>query len=225
MKPLKQALVLLGLSAVLALSGPALAGDDNGGRTYEVTVTNLTRGQTFTPILVATHESSVRLFEVGNAASDELATLAEDGDIGPLAQLLLATGKVSDTANSGDLLGPGESVTIAVSAAGGARQVSLAAILIPTNDTFLAFRNLALPRGGSTTVSRSPAYDAGSEPNDELCVNIPGPVCGGQGASPDAGGEGVVHIQAGIHGIGNLVAAERDWRNPVAEVTIRRVSR
>lgn len=226
MKSLKEALVLLGLSAALVLSGPALADDDDDAeRAYEVTVTNLTRGQTFTPILVATHDSSVRLFELGQAASDELATLAEDGDVGPLTQALLATGKVSDTANSGGLLGPGESVTITVSADGGARQVSLAAMLIPTNDTFMAFRNLALPRDRSTTVSRAPGYDAGSEPNDELCANIPGPVCGGQGASPDAGGEGFVHIQAGIHGIGNLDAAERDWRNPVAEVTIRRASR
>ena len=75
------------------------------------------------------------------------------------------------------------------------------------------------------TVSRSPGYDAGSEPNDEDCDNIPGPVCGGEGASPDEGGEGFVHIQAGIHGIADLDPAERDWRNPVAEVTIRRVSR
>lgn len=69
----------------------------------------------------------------------------------------------------------------------------------------------------------SPAYDAGSEPNDEQCVNIPGPVCGGAGGSPDTGGEGYVHIHAGIHGIGDLVAADRDWRNPVAKVVIKRV--
>jgi hypothetical protein len=32
------------------------------------------------------------------------------------------------------------------------------------------------------------------------------------------GGERFVHIRAGIHGIGNLNAAQRDWRNPVAEI-------
>lgn len=233
MKRLVLSLSAVAVAGLLAGVPPALADDDDDdddGAVFEVTVTNLTRGQSFTPILVATHEPSVRLFEVGEAASEELATLAEGGDIGPLEQSLLDTGKVSDTANSGGLLPdgllePGESVTITVTADGAARQVSLAAMLIPTNDTFMAFRNLALPRGRSAIVGRSPGYDAGSEPNDELCENIPGPVCGGEGASPDAGGEGFVHIQAGIHGIGDLMAAERDWRNPVAEVTIRRVSR
>ena len=62
-----------------------------------------------------------------------------------------------------------------------------------------------------------------SEPNDEDCDNIPGPVCDGAGPSPGAGGEDYVHIHAGIHGIDDLVASERDWRNPVAYITITRV--
>jgi hypothetical protein len=37
------------------------------------------------------------------------------------------------------------------------------------------------------------------------------------------GGEGFVHIHAGIHGIGNLEASEYDWRNPVARITVRQV--
>ncbi|MCH6583458.1 MAG: hypothetical protein E2O37_00035 [Proteobacteria bacterium] len=70
----------------------------------------------------------------------------------------------------------------------------------------------------------SPAYDAGSETNDESCANIPGPPdgCTGAGVSPDDDGEGYVHIHAGIHGISDLIAADRDWRNPVARITIRR---
>ena len=39
---------------------------------------------------------------------------------------------------------------------------------------------------------------------------------------PVGGEQGYVHIHAGIHGIGNLVAADRDWRNPVAHISIRR---
>jgi len=35
--------------------------------------------------------------------------------------------------------------------------------------------------------------------------------------------EGYVYVDSGIHGIGDLVPAERDWRGPVAEVVIRRV--
>lgn len=47
---------------------------------------------------------------------------------------------------------------------------------------------------------------------------------------PEAGGalrgeEVNVHIHAGIHGIGNMNAAIRAWRNPVAKITIRRARR
>ena len=32
-----------------------------------------------------------------------------------------------------------------------------------------------------------------------------------------------LHIHAGIHGVGDLDAATRDWRNPVALITVRRL--
>lgn len=224
MRMLKAILIPLGLAGALGLAQPATAGH-NGKATYEVTITNLTRGQSFTPILVATHRSGLRVFSAGTAASDELATLAEDGDIVPLSQALRASGKVSDIEDSGGLLDPGQSVTVTVTASRWARSFSLAAMLIPTNDAFMGVTNVALPRGRAPLVLRGPAYDAGSEPNDEDCANIPGPVCGGTGASPEAGGEGLVHIHAGIHGIGDLIAADRDWRNPVVQVVVRRVFR
>ena len=64
--------------AALALlaSTPALA-QNQPGVTYEVTITNLTPGQTFTPILAATHRSSISFFELGQPASDQIAELAE----------------------------------------------------------------------------------------------------------------------------------------------------
>lgn len=228
MRHLITSLALVGLASTLALSGPALA-DDDDGKFFEVTITNITRGQTFTPILVATHESGVKLFTLGAPAGEELATLAEDGNPGPLATLP----EFSNTADSGGLLMPGISVTVVIEADEDANHVSVAAMLIPTNDAFLALVDVPLPKGKAVSVYRVPAYDAGSEPNDELCANIPGPVCGGAGESPDAGGEGFVHVHAGIHGIGGpedtdppmgLDAAERDWRNPVARVVIRRMA-
>lgn len=127
-----------------------------------------------------------------------------------------------DVADSGGLLAPGDSITVDVSANGGAKKVSVASMLIHTNDGFLSLNGAEAPNGNKTLVYRSPAYDAGSEPNDEWCANIPGPMCGGFGGSPEFGGEDYVHIHTGIHGIGNLTAAIYDWRNPVAEITIHR---
>ncbi len=190
---------------------------------YEVTITNLTRGNNFTPILVASHRSGIQLFELGSPASDELATLAEAGDIGPLDALLSESRLVADTNSSEGLLAPGASVTVRIKAAHWVRRISLASMLLPTNDAFFALNGVKLPRGYRPVTYRAPAYDAGSEPNDELCFNIPGPTCQGEGGSPGVGGEGFVHVHAGIHGIGDLSPAAYDWRNPVASITIRRV--
>jgi hypothetical protein len=213
------------ISLALALNGvlpSALAGEPRGAD-YEVTITNVTRGQTFTPFLIVSHRSHPNpIFTPGEMASDELAALAEGGDTTPLDAVLSANPKVNDTAGSGGLLEPGHSVTVTIRARPGRDHISLAAMLIPTNDGFTAAQDVALPRGRHTKTLYMPAYDAGSEPNDELCVSIPGPVCGGAGSSPGVGGEDYVHIHAGIHGIGDLIPAERDWHNPVARVMIKR---
>ena len=213
------------ISLALALGSvlPNAMAEGPKGADYEVTITNVTRGETFTPFLIASHRSDPHLlFTPGAMASEALAALAEGGDTAPLEAVLSADPKVNDTAGSGGLLEPGDSVTVTIRARPGRDHISLAAMLIPTNDGFTAAQNIALPRGRHTETLYIPAYDAGSEPNDELCVSIPGPVCGGAGGSPGVGGEDYVHIHAGIHGVGDLIPAERDWRNPVARVVIQR---
>jgi len=210
------------LTASLLLAAPLTGAQaQSNGLMYEVTITNITRGSSFTPILVASHRPGVTLFTPGQPASAELATLAEGGDIMPLNDTLLGNSNVVGTGHSEGLLEPGQSVTVQVSARN-ANRISLAAMILPTNDGFIALNGAAIPRSGNQTFIVN-GYDAGSEPNDELCTSIPGPVCGGAGGSPDAGGEGFVHVHAGIHGIGDLEPAAYDWRNPMAWVTVRKV--
>ncbi|MBT8077982.1 MAG: spondin domain-containing protein [Gammaproteobacteria bacterium] len=212
--------ILLVLLATLLGSAAAYA-DHSGERRYAVTVTNITANQTFTPLLLVSHKRSISLFRAGDAASAELATIAESGNITPMADLLNGLpDKVYATANSEGLLGPGASVTVEISATKKFDRLSLAGMLIPTNDTFVALNTVRLPRYYASHMV--PAYDAGSEHNDELCANIPGPVCGGAGPS-DEDGEGFVHISSGIHGIGDLEASAYDWRNPVARVAVKRI--
>ena len=196
---------------------------DNGAGVYAVSITNLTRGVSFTPVLVATHQQSVRIYNVGEAPSDALAAMAEGGDTGPLAAMITATPKASVASSSG-LLDPGQTVTVKVASLKGSNHMSLAAMMLPTNDGFIGVTDVPLPNGKEVVTYLSNGHDAGSEPNDELCASIPGPICQGEGGSPGVGGEGFVHIHAGIHGIGNLVASEYDWRNPVARITVRRVN-
>jgi len=217
-------LVLSLLSLLLAGRGLlAQGGMDEQG--FQVTVTNLTRGQQFTPILAVSHKPGVKLFMLGEQASPELATLAEEGNTSPLSALLSAMPEVKDVATSSGLLDPGHSVTVNVRAGGRFDHLSMAAMLIPTNDGFFSINDTGRSSGRKTLTLFSPAYDAGSERNDELCASIPGPFfaeCEGAGSGGHPGnGEGFVHIHAGLHGIGDLKADMRDWRNPVAKVTIQ----
>ncbi len=210
-------------SIVFFVGTPALALAQTAS-TYAVTITNLTRGQSFTPILVASHLKDFTLFTAGSAASEALALLAEGGDTGPMTTVLQDSGAILDVVTAAGLLNPGKSVTVMVSGDDIYPRIAVAAMLIPTNDAFFAIQGMKLPKNNKTRIATAVAYDAGSEPNDESCASIPGPICNGEGPSPDAGGEGFIHVHAGIHEIGDLVAADRDWRNPVAWITIVLVS-
>ena len=60
----------------MGLAQIVLAGDYRHGRTYEVTITNITRGQVFSPPVVISHKWGFRLFELGAPAADWLFPLA-----------------------------------------------------------------------------------------------------------------------------------------------------
>ena len=219
---MKQKLIIL-IGCILALS---LGSADSfaGGSNYKVSITNITSAQTFTPIMIATHKKGVKLFTPGSPASDELAMLAEGGDTAPLTDLLMMDPRVGHVMTTGGPLGPEETVDVEISGHRRYGYISLAAMMLPTNDGFIALNGVRTPGGNHTAMYLSPGYDAGSEINDELCLNIPGPFgCDGNGIPyTDDDGEGYVHIHSGIHGIGDLDSAVYDWRNPVARIVIKR---
>lgn len=237
------------LGAVLAVGSvattTALADSKRGARMYQVVVTNGTLGQPLAPSVIATHNDSFRMFELGEAPSAgdtgydryfALATLAETGyPILLRDEVAAADGVWAAEALATDrmppVLLPGESNSLVISASRGTRYLSAAAMLGATNDAFYAVRNLRLPRGiGDSVRVNASAYDAGSEANAESADSI-----GALGASDDnpmtgdginVNGEGYIHVHAGIHGVGGpggLAPSVHDWRNPVAELTITRV--
>jgi hypothetical protein len=188
-------------------------------RDYKVTITNLTKGVSFTPLLAATHNRNVSLFTLGEAASDNVSRVAEGGDVSGLNTELSQSDDVHATTTSAGLLGPGESVTLDIKGTKRAKNLSIISMLLPTNDTMVALRGVKLPRFGSKTVLLS-AYDGGTETNDESCANIPGPHCGGTPFSPEDVGEGYVYPSPSIHGEGDLSAKEYQWDGVVAKVVI-----
>ncbi len=216
--------IALGVAAAALAPAPVVAAPD--GFLYEVAVTNATFGQRFTPLLLVTHRNEVSLFEIGAPASAGLATLAEEGDVTPLRAALDADSRVNMTAAGGGLTNAGATTTLMIRGHPHRDRLSVAAMLIPTNDAFVALSGVALPFHGSVSYTAI-AYDSGSEVNDETCASIPGPgfpECGGAGGGgKPGGGEGFVHVHRGIHGVGDFDPADRAWLNPVATIRVTRV--
>lgn len=191
---------------------------------YEVKITNITPAQSFTPQLVVTHEKGAHLFVLGDAAGAALEALAEGGRTDLLADTV-ADGAY-DMQTSAGLLMPGETTTLTLVAHPKRGLLSVAAMLLPTNDTFVGLDAVQLPTSGSPATYMLEAYDAGTEYNDQLCANIPGPLCQGEAFSPASeSDEGFVHVGNGFHEMGEEALSPRayGWGSSVAKVEVTRL--
>ena len=112
---------------------------------------------------------------------------------------------------------PGGSATVEINTNGEHRWLTIAGMLVTTNDAFYSVQGLEAEHGTVTTNAN--AYDAGSEANNEDCTYIPGPPCGNPFQRTQTS-EGFIHIHNGVHGIASLAANLFDWRNPVARISV-----
>jgi hypothetical protein len=193
---------------------------------YQVTLENLTPAtvpggsQVFSPPVLATHNPRVSIFRVGHYASDALAALAEDGVTGNLEAQLSGNPRVRATVVGSGPVPPGSTATYEIEAGRWGRWLSLAFMLVNTNDGFSGADRVPLPAGGSIAYYVS-AYDAGSEQNTELKSDIPGPCCGSHDTGPDEHER--IRMHSGILGVGDLSVADYGWEDPVAKLTITRI--
>ncbi len=226
------------LVLLLALLTASLGFAEAESTSYEVTITNLTDGQPFTPPLIATHRPSTSLFTVGQPASFELKEIAENGNLAPM---LTAVGNDKHVSNfvvavAGDPppLLPGQSVTVTIDESRGGKFLSFASMLICTNDGFTGLDTVRLPQVvGETITLYSDAYDAGSEINTEdfadivpPCPALTGVPSGDPGtgeSNPALAENGVISHHEGIQGIADLDPDIHDWENPVVMIEITRV--
>jgi hypothetical protein len=190
-----------------------------------VSITNITKGQILSPVVVVTHRfGAAPLFVPGQPANEELAQVAEDAVLQPLLDKLTTSGSYLDVevifGESGPIL-PGETASVTISSNAGHRLVSLVGMLVTTNDTFVGLSGIRRPPFGSQS-HYAIAYDAGSEANTELCTDIPGPPCGNPGMRVTEGAEGYVYVSPGVSGGGDLTPSLHSWLNPAAYVNIRR---
>lgn len=202
-------------------------GVDRTVRTYEITIENLTANngngasQVFSPPVLASHDPSVRMFRVGDFASDELAGIAEDAVNQPMVDLLESSGRTHEIVVGDGPIMPGASATYTIATRAGRRSVSAVWMLVNTNDAISGLDAIRLPAHGETSYDLF-AYDAGSEVNDELEASIPGPCCGNKFAGTDE--REPIARHEGITGIGDLDPEVWGFEGAVARVTVRRLA-
>ena len=167
--------------------------------------------------------------------------MAEGGDIMPLVTALDSAGATTVANPAAGLLAPGETTTAIVNTnnATANTQLSIVAMLLHTNDGFLALNSLTVPTQPGTYTFNLIAYDAGTEANDELRGSgAPGqagmpvpppldPVLGTNGTGAASNAEGYVHIHRGnlgdtdtTGGKSDIVSTLHRWLNPVTRVTV-----
>ena len=240
---MKRSKSLVAVAVAAAAMAATPAAEAKRADTFEVTFTDLTGGQPLTPAVAATHRGRNELFNVGDAASFGLKEIAENGNNTPMLSRLASDGDVSDflEAPGGPLVPAGspgdamfdQSTTFTITADRGARRLSLAAMLICTNDGFTGVNSLRLLSkvGGSVTVETM-AYDAGTEANTEDFADMVPPCQALIGVSTGEPGTGqsdpalatsdVIRHHTGITGRRDLVPAVHGWdvSAPVARLTV-----
>ncbi|MGJ8692595.1 MAG: spondin domain-containing protein [Thalassotalea sp.] len=226
--------------SILASMAAALSVTNAFAQDLEITIQNLTQGMTYTPFIVAAHDADTRLFQLGGQASAELKAMAEGGSISGLSAVLTAANADIVENPAGGPLAPAMSTTTMLMTDASNMYLSLAAMLLPTNDGFAALNGWKIPQEVGTYTVYINAYDAGTEANNEL-VSADGGAALGIPAAPfvvattGTNGTGItteeanqyVHIHRGAMGDDDDMGGKSDldntvhrWLNPVAKVTV-----
>ncbi|MCG8671584.1 MAG: spondin domain-containing protein [Pseudomonadales bacterium] len=202
---------------------------------YEVTITNLTAAQPFSPVAVVLHKENWQAFELGESVSEGVEMIAESGDNSLFLQDVASNEDAYSGVSGAGIVGPGGSETISVEAqASGTISLSLVSMLVNTNDALTALQtvNVSSLDVGDAMSYRLRTYDAGTEANSESADTIPGPAAVGglregfNSERDDVRDEAYVHAGVVTQDDGlatsTLTQAHR-WDNPAAAVTIRRI--
>jgi Spondin_N len=211
----------LALLCAAALAVPAVGSGQGPQRSWQVTITNLTRpgSQPLSPPLVVVHSRRADVWSVGEIANHGVAAIAEDANNTVLESALAVLPGIRSvrTVEGGPIM-PGASRTFNVRSRGNHDRLSLLTMLVNTNDAFTGLDSLHL-RGRGAVLSKG-AYDAGSERNNERATHIPGPCCNNPFVRDPEGA--VIRMHGGITGVGDLAPGTYGWTDPVVRISIVR---
>ena len=235
-------LAVLALAAGLLLAVCAGSASAASTKTWHVKVTNLTpgpvatAGQPMSPPLWAVHDKKLHMWQVGQLASSGLLPIDEDAVTAPLFNYLSSNSHVFatkvETGSPAGPIPPGGSREFDITSKGGKNYLSMAWMLVRTNDAFTGLDSYKLDQGArkkkgkghkaayKTRTVKTFAYDGGTENNNEDCAFIPGPPCNHPGVR-DATAQAIARHQ-GLNPSGPLAAFAWNPSQPVAQIDITR---
>lgn len=204
----------------------------------EVTIQNITGGNTFGEVVVSAHNDDIYLFREGQEASFELSSLSEFGQAVQFVYRVFVDQKgVAEFDSS--LTRPGMSNTLTLDTMD-YPYLSIGSMILPTNDGFTGLDSWPIPNVSGTYSLALNSYDAGTELNTErfvadnhrtadTIISCPSEDCGtGAVGIPDNKEANIVHPHPGIHGdfdpnggYSDLNSAVHKWQDPVALITIK----
>ena len=196
---------------------------------YEITVSNLTYGQPLSPVAVVLHDEG-DFWQIGEAASVALETLAESGD----NTSFLAQEQALAAQSGTGVIMPGMSETIEVSLTDNHPElITIATMLVNTNDAFSGVNamNLTNLQAGESISLTTRSYDAGTEKNSELVSTIPGPASSGAGEGFNEMRDdlNMVGMHAGVVSVDDglstsILTQAHKFDNPTLHITINRLN-
>jgi len=228
------------IKTLISASALVLASASTMAQELSITVTNLTQGLHFTPILTSAHTSDNHIFMSGEAATAELQMMAEGGDISGLVSILGNADANNSENPAAGLLAPGMSATYTLTNDSANTHLSMVTMILPSNDGFVGLDSWEIPTEAGTYSINLNAYDAGTEANNELRgsgapgmsgMPVPPPLEASYGINgtgiTDTESNTLVHIHRGSLGDDMTDGGKSDvnnsvhrWLNPVAKLTV-----
>lgn len=212
-----------GVILALVCAGAATAKQDQV-RDYEVTMFNLTRGQPFSPPVIATHRGDGKIWHITKPASFEVKEIAENGNNAPLLNKLRLNrnrGSVFDYQQAASTaMAPGPLVPAGRAASGtfpdrvvvrirGSRKynrISWMSMLVCSNDGFTGVDGAKLPtKKGKRIIYKTVAYETQTERNTEDFADIMPPCQALIGVRPADGAPGTAMSNPALAESGNVI--------------------
>jgi len=234
MKPhIRQVLLLLGLvgSALGLLAGCGGSDAPSADATYRVELLNLTANQPLSPVAVILHGQGYSAWQLGQTSGAGLEQLAEGGDPTLLLQEAAANAATRDARAGSGAIPPGGTVSLNVTGQRNGARLTVASMLVNTNDCFTGADNADLTGlliGASQSWNLAP-YDSGTENNGETAGSIPGPAGNGEGFNVIRDDRDYVAVHPGVVSAADGLATSalnetHRFQNPVARLVVTRLN-